>query len=162
VPACCAACAPPTWRISYGAWLVLSLTRRPNVQAQAQQSWWAVGELTGLRPPLRFCCWGSSWAYGSARPGSGDDPIDDVEPSREASALPTGAVIAVTSLSCICGQHTPPHRGARRAPRSTIDATEREGRSAAGGSSRLSAPVEGSRSAGSRVRLRVLGPLIMC
>jgi hypothetical protein len=52
----CAACALPRWRISYGAWLVLSSTWISLVQVQ--QSWWALcyGELTGLRPPLRFCC----------------------------------------------------------------------------------------------------------
>jgi len=47
------------------------------------------GQLTGLRPPLRFCCcWGLSWVY-AAGSGSGDEAVDDVEPSRKGSILPT-------------------------------------------------------------------------
>lgn len=35
--------------------------------------------------------------------------MDEVEPSREASVLPTVAVISVSPLSPICGQRAPPN-----------------------------------------------------
>lgn len=116
------------------------------------------GRLTGLRPPLRFCCCGSSWVYVSARPGSGDDPIESVEPSREASALPTGAVISITRLSPMCGDRTP--QAGRGAPDAKASGRRDEQVDVAGGSGGLSALRLGSRSVGSR-GLRVDGALIM-
>lgn len=47
----------------------------------------------------------------AAGSGSGDEAMDEVEPSRSGSCLPTAAVMSATRLSPICGQRAPPDDG---------------------------------------------------